>query len=268
MTEGDWKRADARHHDREASRYDDLIGREYAPYHVTHTAVPWARALAAERARVVLDIGGGTGGAALPIARRGMSVIVLDMSRGMLSRAREKAEAEGIRSVALVLGDAERLPFAGAAMDGVVCQGVLHHLPDVAAALAEADRVLRPGGRLFLAEPDRAGSVLSDAVRRAARLARPVVAALGIRRSPAASNERPLDPAALQVPLQSRGYEVARTHLVHPPYVYRFVPAQWAARVAARLNPEGAFRDRGDMVVVAARKPAATGTGASGGGVC
>jgi SAM-dependent methyltransferase len=253
---GAWKRADARHHDREAERYDGLIGREFAPYQATHTAEPWARRLAAAGVRHVLDVGGGTGRTALPVARAGARVVVLDTSRGMLRVARRKAALAGLDGlVTVVVGDAERMPFRCCSFDAVVCQGVLHHLPDVGRALAEVDRVLLPGGRLFLAEPDAAGSLVSRFVRRCAGAARPALRPILGRSSPAADHERPLRAAALVAELSARGYALRTAHLVHPPYVYRFLPAAVGRAAAAALNRGAARRRSGDIVVIEGLKP-------------
>ncbi|TGY88284.1 SAM-dependent methyltransferase [Marinicauda algicola] len=60
---------------------------------------------------------------------------------------------EPARSAVFTVGDAGRLPFADDSFDRVICSEVLEHLPDVEAALAEIDRVLKPGGRFALSVP-------------------------------------------------------------------------------------------------------------------
>src|SRR5262249_33830987 len=75
-------------------------------------------------------------------------VVGLDLSAGMLGRAR----AAG--AWPLLQGDAQRLPLGDASVDLVVSRGVLHHLPDVPAALAEWHPVLRrPGAGVSTGEP-------------------------------------------------------------------------------------------------------------------
>lgn len=255
---GDWKRRDAVHHDREAARYDRLIGREFAPYQTLWTADPWAARLAADGARVVLDIGCGTGRTALPVAAAGPAVIALDLSRGMLRQLVAGARRSGLGHVWPVIADAERLPLADAAVDAIVCQGVLHHLPNVDVAVAEADRVLARGGWLLLAEPDAEASRpyrwLRAAGSRAARVLRRLRAAADLH-SPGTDDERPLAPDALLGPLAALGYDVAPTYLVHLPVVYRLLP-RGLARLAARLVNAGdrSVRRPADILIVAARR--------------
>ena len=73
----------------------------------------------------------------------------LEFSPAMLAIARERARELG-RQLDLVLGDAQALEFADATFDTVVCTFSLCSIPDEARALAEVQRVLRPGGRLIL----------------------------------------------------------------------------------------------------------------------
>ena len=90
----------------------------------------------------VLDVGTGPGDVAEAVAAAGATPIGVDFSAAMVAVARGR-NAVG----ALVIGDAEVLPFADAAFDAVVMNLCLMHLARPAAALAEAYRVLRPGGR-------------------------------------------------------------------------------------------------------------------------
>ena len=106
-------------------------------------------AVALKPGDVVLDAGTGTGFAARAIARRvgpGGHVLGVDLSMGMLDRARELLAAEGLENVELFHGDATELSHLTPwALDVVVCSAGLLYMP-VAKALREWHRLLRPHG--------------------------------------------------------------------------------------------------------------------------
>ena len=77
-------------------------------------------------------------------------MIGLDCTADMLHEARAKGRD---KTAGLVQADARRLPLPAAAAHAVFAAGLLHHLPDHAAGLAELARVTRPGGRLVLFHP-------------------------------------------------------------------------------------------------------------------
>jgi ubiquinone/menaquinone biosynthesis C-methylase UbiE/DNA-binding transcriptional ArsR family regulator len=96
------------------------------------------------------DLGCGTG-ALLPIlASHVASVIGVDASAEMLNAARGRVST--LSNVEVRQGTLEALPLADASLDAAVLALVLHHLPSPADALAEASRVLRPGGRLLIVD--------------------------------------------------------------------------------------------------------------------
>lgn len=97
-----------------------------------------------------LEVAVGTG-LNLPHYRDDVRLTGLDWSEGMLDGARRRA-ADLRRPVTLRQGDARELPFADASFDSVVSTFSLCAIPDPTAALAEMDRVLRPGGLLLLAD--------------------------------------------------------------------------------------------------------------------
>lgn len=96
----------------------------------------------------LLDAGGGTGRIASRLIGRAGRVIVADASRPMLAEAWRK------HGLASVTSHTERLPFADGRFERVIMVDAYHHVEDQIATLRELWRVLAPGGRLVLEEPD------------------------------------------------------------------------------------------------------------------
>jgi ubiquinone/menaquinone biosynthesis C-methylase UbiE len=103
------------------------------------------------RGAPVVDVGCGTGTLAIALAAGGAEVIGVDGDPEVLTLARAKTAADAVQ---WRKGTATALPLAGESADRVVMSLLLHHLGADAkrAALAEAMRVLRPGGRLHVAD--------------------------------------------------------------------------------------------------------------------
>jgi ubiquinone/menaquinone biosynthesis C-methylase UbiE len=124
------------------------------------------RALGAAAAPRILDLGCGTGEMALAIARvcPGAKLIGVDGDADVLERAAGKARAAGVE-LELHEALADRVPLPDASVDCVVSTLMFHHLVPSAkrAALAEARRVLVPGGRLLVCDIGRAGDPLMRA---------------------------------------------------------------------------------------------------------
>jgi demethylmenaquinone methyltransferase/2-methoxy-6-polyprenyl-1,4-benzoquinol methylase len=163
----------------------------------------------------VLDVGCGTGDLAFACLRAGASsVLGVDFARPMLTQARRKARAAGLGPVAFAAADATRLPVADASVD-VWCSGfVVRNIPDLDAALAEAWRVLRPGGRLGILEIPRLGpSVLRPFARAYFQRVVPLVGRLVSGHASAyrylpVSVDHFLAPSELAARLRAAGFEV------------------------------------------------------------
>ena len=98
----------------------------------------------------VLDVATGTGFTALAFAGFAKEVVGLDVSAGMLEKAR--AAAKGVPNVTFEKGSAEALPFPDASFDFVTCRVAPHHFLSIPKFCAESYRVLREGGRFLVAD--------------------------------------------------------------------------------------------------------------------
>jgi SAM-dependent methyltransferase len=140
-----------------AAGIDALTGVYDVGVRLTMREGRWRRLIVDEIAtidpRVVLDVGCGTGTLTIATANelREARVVGLDGDRKVLDLARRK---EGSEWVEWIEGLADELPFGDGEVDALVTTLVFHHLPlgIKRAALAEARRVLRPGGRLVVAD--------------------------------------------------------------------------------------------------------------------
>lgn len=96
----------------------------------------------------LLDAGGGTGRVAALLLGRVARLVITDLSAHMLDQARAKGVACPVQA------RAEQLPFADNSFDRVVVVDALHHFANQTLAVVDLARVLRPGGRLVVEEPD------------------------------------------------------------------------------------------------------------------
>jgi ubiquinone/menaquinone biosynthesis C-methylase UbiE/DNA-binding transcriptional ArsR family regulator len=110
------------------------------------------RLLGQERLDAVLDAGTGTGRILELLAPHIGRGVGIDSSPDMLAIARDRLARIGAGHCQVRLGDVYRLPLANGSFDAVIFHQVLHYLDDPQAALREAARVLRPGGRILIAD--------------------------------------------------------------------------------------------------------------------
>jgi ubiquinone/menaquinone biosynthesis C-methylase UbiE len=108
----------------------------------------WLRLLDLSGRGLMLDIGGGTGRISQYFSDRVNKVILLDESLDMLNQSKFKNTLLPVQS------SAEDLPFADATFSRVIMIDAFHHLADQTKAIMEMVRILEPGGRLLIEEPD------------------------------------------------------------------------------------------------------------------
>ncbi|GJF32988.1 methyltransferase [Kitasatospora sp. NE20-6] len=128
----------------------------------------------------VLDTGGGTGNFAVPVARLGHRVTVVDPSPDALFALERRAAEAGVTDlVRAVQGDTQTLPevVEAASVDAVLCHGVLEVVDDPAEALGSLTGTLRKGGLVSLLAANRNGAVLARALAGHFAEARTVLAA-------------------------------------------------------------------------------------------
>jgi SAM-dependent methyltransferase len=166
----------------------------------------------------VLDVGCGAGATLRWLSDRGHDAVGIDSSSASLAHASRLVPAATLQR-----GDAARLPFEDASFDGVLLLDVLEHVDD-AAALAEAHRVLRPGGWLLVSVPAHAWL-------------------WSVRDRDAGHRRRYSRRAVLRV-VEEGGFDVERVTY----YQCALLPALAAGRLATRRVGGRRLRDREERV--------------------
>jgi demethylmenaquinone methyltransferase/2-methoxy-6-polyprenyl-1,4-benzoquinol methylase len=100
----------------------------------------------------ILDMAGGTGDVAFRMAKRGAHVTVADINPDMLAVGMERADARGLNNLSWKEENAEALSFEDNLFDAYTVAFGIRNVSDIPAALKEADRVLKHGGRFFCLE--------------------------------------------------------------------------------------------------------------------
>ncbi len=143
-------------------------------YELTAAALEPAAKRAVDAAKVgsgmrVLDLGAGTGNAALEAARRGAEVLAVDPAARLLEVCRARAAEQGL-SVSVAQGDAGKIPAGDASFDALVSVFAVIFAPDAEVAASEMLRVVRPGGSIVVTSwvPEgpiaKAGAILREAM--------------------------------------------------------------------------------------------------------
>jgi S-adenosylmethionine-dependent methyltransferase len=187
---------------------------------------------------VVVDVGGGTGGFAVPLAEAGHSVTVVDASPDALAALTRRAAEAGVGDrVRAMQGDADCLGdlFAPASADLILCHSVLEVVDEPRAALAALAATLRPGGAASILVANRAAAVLARAMNGHFDAAAALLADADGRVGPGDKLRRRFDVAGAAALASAAGLTVEKIHGV---------------RVAADLVP-GALADADPEAVLA-----------------
>lgn len=224
----------------DAMRFSGPIGRLIAETQEHQIAA----FLAPLEGRRVLDVGTGTGRAAIALAKRGAIITAVDASAEMLEVARRRASEAGA-TVAFARGDAHRLDFPDRAFDAVVCLRVLMHTPDWRGSLRELCRV--SSGRVVFDYPSLWSAAALQAAAR--RVAHP------FNRSVEAY--RVFSGGAVARVLAAEGFRVTGEHrqFVLPIALHKRVNSEaWTRRVEGAMERAGLMRLLGSPVTVVAER--------------
>jgi ubiquinone/menaquinone biosynthesis C-methylase UbiE len=178
LTTDEIRDVNVRYHDAAAESYDSKWAIDYGPVGAGQTLTKLEKALGRPPGRYprAPEIGARTGYFTINLLRQGVieHATATDISGGMLRRLAATADDLDL-PVETARADAEHLPFDDGSFDLVFGHAVLHHVPDLPAALREFRRVLAPGGTLaFMGEPSRHGDRLALAPKRVGLVAAPL----------------------------------------------------------------------------------------------
>ena len=233
----------------DAMRFSGPIGRLIAGTQEAQIAA----FLAPIEGRRILDVGTGTGRAAIALAKRGADVTGVDASAEMLEVAQRRADEAGLPRqsageggrVRFARGDAHRLDFPDRSFDAVVCLRVLMHTPDWRASLGELCRV--SSGRVVFDYPSLySAAAIQAAARRAGHVVNPSLEAY-----------RVFAPSAIARALRDEGFAVAGEHrqFVLPIALHKRVNSEaWTRRVEGVMERAGLMKLFGSPVTVVAER--------------
>jgi len=199
---------------------DTAIARTGRPLATARTAAVWAvlrRELDrhAGRELTVLDVGGGTGGFAVPLAEAGHTVTVIDASPDALAALTRRAADAGVAErVRAVQGDGDALAtlVEPGTADLVLCHAVLEVVDEPAGVVAAIAAALRPDGALSLLVASRAAAILGRAINGHLRSASAVLTDPDGRAGARDTLRRRYDADTAAELLRSAGLEVVETH--------------------------------------------------------
>ncbi|MBG0563460.1 methyltransferase domain-containing protein [Actinoplanes aureus] len=217
----------------------------------------------AGRELTVLDVGGGTGGFAVPLAEAGHTVTVIDASPDALAALTRRAADAGVADrVHAVQGDGDALAALvdpGSA-DLVLCHSVLEVVDEPARVVAAIAAALRPGGAVSLLVASRAAAILARAVNGHLRAASALVTDPAGRAGPRDTLLRRFDAAGAVALLEAAGLTVEETHGVR--VVTDLLPAtvleedpQAVLDLELALSSRPPFRDIASQLHLFARQP-------------
>jgi ubiquinone/menaquinone biosynthesis C-methylase UbiE len=218
---------------------------------------------AAGRPLTVVDVGGGTGGFAVPIAEAGHAVTVIDASPDALAALGRRAAEAGVGGrIHGVQGDGDALAelFPPQSADLVLCHSLLEVVDDPATVVKALVAILRPGGAASVVVANRAAAVLSRAIGGHLETARTLLSDVDGCAGPRDTLRRRYDAASATALLRSAGLAVEEVHGVR--VIADLLPGavlegQQDALLAFELAASGVapYRDVATQLHLFARRP-------------
>jgi S-adenosylmethionine-dependent methyltransferase len=253
---------------RYAARVETASTRTARPLLTARTAAVWQvlrRELDkhAGRELTVLDVGGGTGGFAVPLAEAGHTVTVVDASPDALAALTRRAADAGVASrVRAVQGDGDALAalVGPGSVDLILCHAVLEVVDDPAGVVAAIATALRPGGAVSLLVAGRAAAVLGRAINGHVRSAAAVAGDPDGRAGARDTLRRRYDAQSAADLLVAAGLRVEETHGVRvladllPAAVVEEDPKA-VLELELALSARPPFRDIAAQLHLFARRP-------------
>lgn len=253
---------------RYAARVETASTRTARPLLTARTAAVWQvlrRELEkhAGRELTVLDVGGGTGGFAVPLAEAGHTVTVVDASPDALAALTRRAADAGVASrVRAVQGDGDALAalVGPGSVDLILCHAVLEVVDDPAGVVAAIATALRPGGAVSLLVAGRAAAVLGRAINGHVRSAAAVAGDPDGRAGARDTLRRRYDAQSAADLLVAAGLRVEETHGVRvladllPAAVVEEDPKA-VLELELALSARPPFRDIAAQLHLFARRP-------------
>jgi S-adenosylmethionine-dependent methyltransferase len=164
---------------------------------------------------VVLDVGGGTGGFAVPLAEAGHRVTVVDASPDALAALTRRADEAGVAGrISAVQGDGDRLAelIAPGSVDLILCHSLLEVVDDPRTVVDALAAALRPGGAASVLVANRAAAVLSRAMNGHLNAAAAVLSDPDGRAGPGDKLRRRFDAASAAALLRAAGLALEGIH--------------------------------------------------------
>jgi SAM-dependent methyltransferase len=253
----DWKVRNKTYYENSevVTSYGKTIHKKYVLEHKLFTLDKWLETLLRCGKKRVLDFGCGPGYASIKLLENGIQAFSVDVSRNMLSHLQDEAEGKGLKC-SCVAADAEHLPFKPGTFDGLICLGVLHHLPDIRQGVNNQLRVLNRGGLLFIAEPFKEKPWFSYPYYFLVSAAKFFLNIF--KQNSLSPRERLIsrqELASITAVLKENNFQYNLSYIVYWPVICGYLPEAIALPLVRFLNRINRRPERADTIIICAQKP-------------